>query len=501
MRIRAAIPSTAKNGRREDVKPPTKAAPGAEVAATLFAGLFGGFLAVSLLKFGNPPIFENLVTAPESIEEFVLGSPWPISWGYGLLLVVAVVGLAVASWRNLGGPRWLLFLPLGWFAWQVVASLNTISPSLSYPTLAHLGACLVCFCLGFFSLSRVRDLTIFWAGLIGGLLLVLAAGWQQRFGGLDDTRQYFFQEIYPKLSEVSPEYLKKMTSTRIFSTLFYPNALAGAILLLLPPLLGRLGLARRYFTAPARAFLCLLIGGAALACLYWSGSKGGWLLLLLLGIVALLRVRFDKRIKMVLVTVILIGGLAGFFLKYATFFQKGATSVGARLDYWRSALQVASTHPLVGTGPGTFSIPYQRLKHPESEMARLVHNDYLEQASDSGLPGFLTYLGFIAGVLVCSYPRLPKPVPRPVGRMPEDSRASSPASPSVPGPGPKPVEGVVGQGTTAGWGPFWLWLGLLGWALQGFIEFGLYLPALSWPAFTFLGLLARNTMDKTRPAA
>jgi hypothetical protein len=34
-----------------------------------------------------------------------------------------------------------------------------------------------------------------------------------------------------------------------------------------------------------------------------------------------------------------------------------------------------------------------------------------------------------------------------------------------------------------------VWLGVLGWALQGVIEFGLYIPALAWPAFAFLGWL------------
>jgi hypothetical protein len=36
---------------------------------------------------------------------------------------------------------------------------------------------------------------------------------------------------------------------------------------------------------------------------------------------------------------------------------------------------------------------------------------------------------------------------------------------------------------------FPLWLGVLGWALQSFVEFGLYIPALAWPAFAFLGYL------------
>ena len=45
-------------------------------------------------------------------------------------------------------------------------------------------------------------------------------------------------------------------------------------------------------------------------------------------------------------------------------------------------------------------------------MARLVHNDYLEQASDSGLVGLLTYALFIAGALTWSFPRAGKTPPR-----------------------------------------------------------------------------------------
>jgi hypothetical protein len=40
-----------------------------------------------------------------------------------------------------------------------------------------------------------------------------------------------------------------------------------------------------------------------------------------------------------------------------------------------------------------------------------------------------------------------------------------------------------------------LWLGTLGWALQSFVEFGLYLPALAWPAFAFLGCLLRRRFE------
>jgi O-antigen ligase len=69
-------------------------------------------------------------------------------------------------------------------------------------------------------------------------------------------------------------------------------------------------------------------------------------------------------------------------------------------------LQTAINKPIFGTGPGTFAIAYQAVKKPESEMARLTHNDYLQQASDSGFPGLITYMAFIGGMLWVGYRRL-----------------------------------------------------------------------------------------------
>jgi hypothetical protein len=48
------------------------------------------------------------------------------------------------------------------------------------------------------------------------------------------------------------------------------------------------------------------------------------------------------------------------------------------------------------------------------------------------------------------------------------------------------------------WQTFAVWLGLLGWSLQSCVEFGLYLPALAWPAFAFLGWLLGIRPTDTR---
>jgi O-antigen ligase len=187
--------------------------------------------------------------------------------------------------------------------------------------------------------------------------------------------------------------------------------------------------------------------------------------MLLIGLAALLRVPFSLRLKITLVTGVLLVGLVGFFWRHAAFFQKGATSVSARFDYWRAAAQTAKDNPIFGTGPGTFALAYQKIKRPESEMSRLVHNDYLEQASDSGMPGLLAYALFIVTAVAWSFPKA----------------------------------GTTAATKSEDWLVFAVWLGVLGWCLQSLVEFGLYLPALAWPAFTLLGwLLGRKRLKPTQ---
>jgi hypothetical protein len=428
----------------------------------IFAGVFGALLGLCLLKFGNPVILEKAIQkeyggTPSNILEWVF-DPWPLRIAYWLLAAVVCLGLVVGRWKTRGTPPLLLALPAAWLLWECLAATNTISGSVTHFTLMHFAACVLCFYLGFFVLGPVRPLWPFWVPLLAGFLLVLCVGFQQHFGGLEATRRYMYLYSDPQ-NPPSPEFIKRISTNRIFSTLLYPNTLAGAILLVLPPLLAFLWSLERQFTIGARRFLLGMLAVAALACLFWSGSKGGWLLMLVLGLVGALFLPFKRQLKIALICSVLFLGLAGFALKYAGYFRHGATSVGARFDYWRAALQIVNQKPVFGTGPGTFAIPYERLKKPESEMARLTHNDYLEQACDSGIPGFLLFTALVVGCMIYSYRR---------------------------------------GGLRSDWTRLAVWLGLLGWALQSTMEFGLYIPAISWLAFSFLGWLlgsASNQFD------
>jgi hypothetical protein len=80
-------------------------------------------------------------------------------------------------------------------------------------------------------------------------------------------------------------------------------------------------------------------------------------------------------------------GLGIFAVRFHNYFAAGATSVGARFDYWRAAVQTTIANPLLGTGPGTFQRPYAQLKSPEAEMARLpttiISNNFQIQESSA----------------------------------------------------------------------------------------------------------------------
>ena len=157
---------------------------------------------------------------------------------------------------------------------------------------------------------RLAKLALWGAAL--GLMLNLADACVEKFGGLEQTRNSIIAQIEsgkldpatlpakardagktippeiekqiaalpPKMAakvrQLPIELVKRMYSTRLYGHMFYPNALAGVILLLLPVSLALLLGQGRWRLA--RAALALGLGALGLACLYWSGSKAGWLI-------------------------------------------------------------------------------------------------------------------------------------------------------------------------------------------------------------------------------
>jgi len=448
-----------------------------------YALVFGLFLGLCIWKFGNPVILDQKIGMPATWPDF-FNDAWPTHWAAWILSPLAALGGVLVFKKNISWPptKWLWLLPLAWLGWQFISASRTVDATLTTATLGQFSGCVFCYFLGALLLARQKLVNWLLIGVLAAFTFCLVRAVNQRLFEFPQNQQMLVEgerdgwTNFPpaSLAEMksgniiittngvdvaNPVILDKFKKGRVCGTLVYPNALAGLILLLLPASLAlAFGATKRLkpFTRRAVIALTVFLGGAAF---FWSGSKLGWLIGIGLAGLFLLRLDWPKKLKLAAMATVLILGLGIFAVRFHNYFAAGATSAGARLDYWRAAAQTAGASPVFGTGPGTFQRPYARLKSPESEMARLAHNDYLEQFSDSGLIGGLTYAAWIFLGLAVAGKKL--------------WRGGDALS-------------------------FAIYAGLLGWWVQGFGEFSLYVPSLAWTAFTLLGILvAEKDLNST----
>jgi hypothetical protein len=485
----------------------------ADVRLRLLAWCSGLLLMFGLLKFGTPVILQDQIESPQGLIQWLF-FPWPIQTAYMMFAVLGMAAVRMLPFRVKAMPKWL-WLPLAWLAWQFASAFFTIDQKLTHMVLAHFMVLVGLFYIGFFMLSKNTRLKGVAGPATFGLILAMWTATEQKFGGLEATKQaipqspYFdtgmtWNQVYPqaflektiedqawlqslradedmlqqtaqslglvpllnpqgaKESQLERDlaFLEKIGKNRVFGTFGgYPNALAAAIWLLLPMSLVCIWQMTHRLQKPSRALITGLVAVWAVACVVWSGSKGGWLIgMLSVGLLFLLS-RVSRRVKAALVLALVIGGSFAFAWKYQAYFEKGATSVGARFEYWKAGWHTSFEHPLLGSGPGTFMRAFAKVKPDDAEMTRLTHNDYLQQASDAGWPSAIMYLLWIGGSLWIMRPK---------------SLANNLVYEMV-------------------------WIGLVALAFQNTIEFGLYIPALSWPFFLLLGWLWGQRLPQPGP--
>lgn len=469
------------------------AQPESPIGLQVFLWLLAGTgLGLAVAKWGNPSILAFLVEPPENLAKWIF-FPWPLRWGYlwswitgGLALVLWLHRRRTSSATLLHGSRThtaqtssetkpsrtgfvlfdrlfsffslsrvLVILPFCWLGWVLLSALGARDSKLTGWVLPHLIAVSVWFGVGAWALNGIQDVRRarwFWWPILIGLAFALEYGLQQHFGGLERVREQVMSR--PGWQNLPAEYIERLQKGRIFGTLFYPNTFAGVLLLLGPTLGWFLWEVGRFWHRWLGIIMAGLWGVTCLACFYWTQSKAGWLLSL--GLIGLLILWMEvfRRWRWTLILGIGIVGLAAFAWRFAGYFQKGATSLGARWTYWTIAAEVAMEHPLFGIGPNGFQREYAHRRPPNAEPSRLVHNDYLQQACDSGFP---------AAVLYAALWWIPLWFRR-----------------------PRSEEGPF---------PLLVWLGLLAYALHSFLEFHLYIPGIAWPAFALLGWFVTRPVE------
>ncbi|MBL9171960.1 MAG: O-antigen ligase family protein [Verrucomicrobiales bacterium] len=466
---------------------PTAAPSDTERRIRVWLLLWGGLLGLSVLKFGNPVVLDRQIPAPGSWSD-AMSDPWPVRWAWWLLLPLVLPAIpwmireGRTQFRHLN--RWLWVPAVLWFGWQVLSMAQTVDRPLSALAITQFAGVLVAYGTGLTLITNRQRLSWAMAAVVAAFCLCLMRSVNQRLEFpqmraallegertdwtnfppatvLDLERQQFIISTNG-VRRANPLILVKLERERVYGTLVYPNALASVVLLLLPlswTLVSDLTRSAR----PVTRWAALgLVSGLGVVALVWSGSKSGWLIaLLLLGALGW-RQPLPRRLRTGALALLAIAGILAFAIRFRGYFAAGATSVGARMDYWSAAWKTTLAEPILGTGPGTFQRPYARLKSPDSEMARLAHNDYLEQFSDSGIPGGVLYGIWVGGWML-----------------------------------------LVGRRCWASNDPLVVsaFLGTAAWFAQGVSEFGLYVPALAWTAFTLAGATAGITALQTIPSA
>ena len=279
------------------------------------------------------------------------------------------------------------------------------------------------------------------AGLAAGVILVSLYGLYQYFCGLNETRALLSGAM--KGGDQSSAFASRVSSDAIFSTFFYPNALAGYLIIAIPfiasivlwpmadalpacygiylgvllgasvgwgmfsDLWGRPLLLVYLFVAAGALLsgltlaerkgsrLCLSLCALPLVILpLWvlslTSSEGAWLAMFLSVLFTPLVVRGRYRLAAVIGLVVLSVALLAVL---ADLIPAGARdSVGARVDYWRAAVKMWRENPVRGLGPGGFAGAYARFRTPGSEEGRMPHNIYLGLASETGIIGLAAFV-------------------------------------------------------------------------------------------------------------
>lgn len=263
---------------------------------------------------------------------------------------------------------------LPWLGWAALSTLASAQPLAGLPVIARWSAVLACASLAASWNSRERE------DWLRSLLLVASALTAAALvtGGRHEFRN--------EMTGLMPPYYN-------YTAFALSAAAAAAAAWILHPR------GARGTDAKAAAALCAL----ALVCLFLARSRGAWLGLGAAASVWAAR-RFGARAAAAAAVAgaLFAGAIAGGFLPASAdsiLFKKYRLHAEARPRLWRAAAGVASEHPWLGTGPGSFAVGFRlrpvALEDGASRWSMstdYAHSEPLQAAAETGWAGLALWL-------------------------------------------------------------------------------------------------------------
>ena len=329
-----------------------------------------------------------------------------------LLCVIWITKKERTSWNiSLDAPIAVSFGV--YFVWAFLSTLAARDVELGMFQLSALLQSFLLFVLLSNVLVTKRRVVIFVSGLLMGLTLQSGVALaQQHFpgkfnfgwaGGQQDTGQMNSSgSIDLPQVDVGTTIVQGEVAHRPTGLLIHPNVLALYLTLTIP-----IGVAVLIGTQSSLIRMLAVVSlSMGLIALYLSLSRSGWAgtgvaLLLCAYFGYRLRVQLDWRFRLIIAAgVILVMGLAA--AKSATIMNRltgtAQEAVDFRLILDRAAIQMAQDHPAVGIGLNNFADFVEQ--YDKTGMSHYVHYPvhmlYLLEASETGIPGGIAFLIFVA---------------------------------------------------------------------------------------------------------
>lgn len=333
-------------------------------------------------------------------------SSWQAAWVPAALVSLVTVQLVplpvrAAEWLRPNDPSWNVITSGG-------QTTNFFSLSVApYYTRTHLLVLACCVVVYFFARSLgqergSRRRLMSWLLILGAFealygLVQYLSGWQQIFA-----------------------YVKKYNLEEATGTYINRNHYAGFLEMVIP------------FSLALVLYEHSKLSGLGLPAASWKGlfARGNlsriglWLFAVIVMAAALLSSRsrmgivaavssiavmslfsgFQRRsaawlaaLIMICVTVLVLWIGAGSALgRFGSIGNEYVSSNDSRLSLWRDTARLVITHPLIGTGLGSFPVAFTAVQSTFlGKFVNHAHNDYLELASDLGIPAAILFFGSV----------------------------------------------------------------------------------------------------------
>lgn len=231
-------------------------------------------------------------------------------------------------------------------------------------------------------------------------LFITIYGIYQRFWGLEETRKWLIENLNNiEIKKISPTFMDRIQSNRIFSTFIYPNIYASFLISMMPFLFFLFLNENKNLLGIFSIFIFSL----CFFNLILTESMGGILVFLFVFHIIFLQVILNEiKFKKILPFFLLIEVFI-IFLGYHFKILPHIHSLIDRILYWKASIKIIPLNPFFGIGPENFQYYFLKFKLPEGLEAKHAHNLFLEIFVENGIIGVFLFFSFLIYIMNISF--------------------------------------------------------------------------------------------------